>query len=291
MKSKRGVDNVPTGLKKWVMSLLIGISFGSVMFASNSIAAKPHKVDVIAHRGASGYAPENTMAAFDRALKMKSDYIELDVQMSKDGELVVIHDTTVNRTTDIDSQLPVPVQDLTLDELRKLDAGSYFGSEFAGERIPTFEEVLDRYKGKIGMLIELKEPARYPGIEEKVAAALKERRMDKPKHDKVIIQSFNFESVRKIHELLPSMPTGVLTWLSSDLTNVKLKEFSGYADYVNANLKNVAADATLVSRIHALGMKITPWTVRSRAEVAPLLQAGVDGIVTDYPDYVPKKTR
>ncbi|WP_307894821.1 glycerophosphodiester phosphodiesterase [Bacillus swezeyi] len=273
------------------MSLLIGISFGSVMFASNTIAAKPHIVDVIAHRGASGYAPENTMAAFERALKMKSDYIELDVQMSKDGELVVIHDTTVNRTTDIDSQLPVPVQDLTLDELRKLDAGSYFGSEFTGERIPTFEEVLDRYKGKIGMLIELKEPARYPGIEEKVAAALKERRMDKPKHDKVIIQSFNFESVRKIHELLPSMPTGVLTWLSSDLTNVKLKEFSGYADYVNANLKNVAADATLVSRIHALGMKITPWTVRSRAEVAPLLQAGVDGIVTDYPDYVPKKTR
>ncbi len=282
---------MPTGLKKWVMSLLIGISFGSVMFASNTIAAKPHIVDVIAHRGASGYAPENTMAAFERALKMKSDYIELDVQMSKDGELVVIHDTTVNRTTDIDSQLPVPVQDLTLDELRKLDAGSYFGSEFTGERIPTFEEVLDRYKGKIGMLIELKEPARYPGIEEKVAAALKERRMDKPKHDKVIIQSFNFESVRKIHELLPSMPTGVLTWLSSDLTNVKLKEFSGYADYVNANLKNVAADATLVSRIHALGMKITPWTVRSRAEVAPLLQAGVDGIVTDYPDYVPKKTR
>ncbi|MFT0801850.1 glycerophosphodiester phosphodiesterase family protein [Bacillus swezeyi] len=279
------------GLKKWVMSLLIGISFGSLMFASNTIAAKPHKVDVIAHRGASGYAPENTMAAFDRALKMKSDYIELDVQMSKDGELVIIHDTTVNRTTDIDSQIPVPVQDLTLDELRKLDAGSYFGPEFAGERIPTFEEVLDRYKGKIGMLIELKEPARYPGIEEKVAAALKERRMDKPKHDKVIIQSFNFESVRKIHELLPSMPTGVLTSLSSDLTNAKLKEFSGYADYVNANLKNVAADATLVSRIHALGMKITPWTVRSRAEVAPLLQAGVDGIVTDYPDYVPKKTR
>lgn len=282
---------MPTSLKKWVMFLLIGISFGSVMFASNTAAAKPHKVDVIAHRGASGYAPENTMAAFDRALKMKSDYIELDVQMSKDGELVVIHDTTVNRTTDIDSQLPVPVQDLTLDELRKLDAGSYFGPEFAGERIPTFEEVLDRYKGKIGMLIELKEPARYPGIEEKVAAALEERRMDKPKHDKVIIQSFSFESVRKIHELLPSMPTGVLTWLSSDLTNAKLKEFSGYADYVNANLKNVAADTTLVSRIHALGMKITPWTVRSRAEVAPLLQAGVDGIVTDYPDYVPKKTR
>lgn len=107
------------------------------------------------------------MAAFEKALQMKADYIELDVQMSKDGELVIIHDTTVNRTTDIDSELPVAVKNLTLAELRKLDAGSFFAPQFAGERIPTFEEVLDRYKGKIGMLIELKEPARYPGIEEK----------------------------------------------------------------------------------------------------------------------------
>lgn len=274
---------------------MIGVSIGSALFAPNAgaqePAVKPKKVDVIAHRGASGYAPENTMAAFDKALQMKADYIELDVQMSKDGELVIIHDTTVNRTTDIDLVLPVAVKDLTLAELRKLDAGSFFGPQFAGERIPTFEEVLDRYKGKIGMLIELKEPARYPGIEGKVSAALKERRMDKPKNGKIIVQSFDFNSVYKIHQLLPSMPTGVLTSKAADLTDAKLKEFSGYAKYVNANLKNVAADPTLVPRIHALGMKITPWTVRSRDEVPPLLKAGVDGIVTDFPDYVPKKVR
>jgi len=282
-------------LKKLMLSSLIGVSIGSALFAPNAgaqePAAKPKKVDVIAHRGASGYAPENTMAAFEKALHMKADYIELDVQMSKDGKLVIIHDTTVNRTTDIDSVLPVAVKDLTLAELRKLDAGSFFGPQFAGERIPTFEEVLDRYKGKIGMLIELKEPARYPGIEEKVSAALKERRMDKPKNGKIIVQSFDFNSVYKIHQLLPTMPTGVLTSKASDLTDAKLKEFSGYAKYVNANLKNVAADPTLVPRIHALGMKITPWTVRSRDEVPPLLKAGVDGIVTDFPDYVPKKVR
>lgn len=281
--------------KKLMLSSLIGVSIGSALFAPNAgaqePAVKPKKVDVIAHRGASGYAPENTMAAFDKALQMKADYIELDVQMSKDGELVIIHDTTVNRTTDIDLVLPVAVKDLTLAELRKLDAGSFFGPQFAGERIPTFEEVLDRYKGKIGMLIELKEPARYPGIEGKVSAALKERRMDKPKNGKIIVQSFDFNSVYKIHQLLPSMPTGVLTSKAADLTDAKLKEFSSYAKYVNANLKNVAADPTLVPRIHALGMKITPWTVRSRDEVPPLLKAGVDGIVTDFPDYVPKKVR
>ncbi|ATH93753.1 glycerophosphodiester phosphodiesterase [Bacillus glycinifermentans] len=278
-------------LKKVVLFLLVGITLGSLLLTPNARAAKPHKVDVIAHRGASGYAPENTVAAFDKARKMKADYIELDVQMSRDGKLVVIHDTTVNRTTDIDSKAPVKVKDLTLKELCKLDAGSYFGPQFTGERIPTFEKVLDRYKGKIGLLIELKEPALYPGIEEKVAAALKKRKMDKPKNGKVIVQSFDFNSVRRIHELLPSVPTGVLTSRPSDLTDAKLNEFAGYANYVNAHLGNVAADPTLVGRIHALGMKITPWTVRSRDEVPPLLQAGVDGIVTDYPDYVPKKIR
>lgn len=278
-------------LKKVVLFLLVGITLGSLLLTPNARAAKPHKVDVIAHRGASGYAPENTVAAFDKARKMKADYIELDVQMSRDGKLVVIHDTTVNRTTDIDSKAPVKVKDLTLKELRKLDAGSSFGPQFTGERIPTFEKVLDRYKGKIGLLIELKEPALYPGIEEKVAAALKKRKMDKPKNGKVIVQSFDFNSVRRIHELLPSVPTGVLTSRPSDLTDAKLNEFAGYANYVNAHLGNVAADPTLVGRIHALGMKITPWTVRSRDEVPPLLQAGVDGIVTDYPDYVPKKIR
>ncbi|MBG9914908.1 glycerophosphodiester phosphodiesterase [Bacillus sonorensis] len=283
-----------SGLKKLVLPLLIGFLAGSFLLTSHTLAAEPQakarKVDVIAHRGASGYAPENTIAAFDKARKMMADYIELDVQMSKDGKLVVIHDTTVNRTTDIDSEAPVNVKDLTLAELRKLDAGSYFGQQFAGERIPTFEEVLDRYKGKIGLLIELKEPARYPGIEEKVAAALKKRKLDRPKR-KVVVQSFDFASVRKIHELLPAMPTGVLTSRFSDLTDAKLNDFAGYANYVNAHLGNVAADPTLVPRIHKLGMKITPWTVRNRDEVPLLLQAGVDGIVTDYPDYVPKKVR
>ena len=131
-------------LKKVVLFLLVGITLGSLLLTPNARAAKPHKVDVIAHRGASGYAPENTVAAFDKARKMKADYIELDVQMSRDGKLVVIHDTTVNRTTDIDSKAPVKVKDLTLKELRKLDAGSYFGPQFTGERIPTFEKVLDR---------------------------------------------------------------------------------------------------------------------------------------------------
>lgn len=245
-----------------------------------------HQYETVAHRGASGYAPENTMAAFEKAVEMKADYFELDVQMSKDGELVVIHDTTVNRTTDIDSEEPVKVGSLTLEELKQLDAGSYFGEEFTGERIPTLEEVLDEFRGKIGIVIEIKAPYLYPGIEQKIANVLIERGMDKPNNEKLMIQSFDFSSVKKIHKLLPEVPTAVLTWKSEDITDSALKEFTEYADYVNTSLGLVTKE--LVDRIHSLGMGIMPWTVRDAEQVSPLLNAGVDGIITDYPDYVPK---
>ncbi|WNC15603.1 glycerophosphodiester phosphodiesterase [Brevibacillus brevis] len=243
---------------------------------------KADRVDTIAHRGASGYAPENTMAAFRKAVKMKADYIELDVQATKDGKLVVIHDTTVDRTTDGTGK----VGSFTWDELRQLDAGSFFGPEFAGERIPSFEEVLDEFRGKTGILIELKSPELYPGIEEKVADALAERNLDKPANEKIIVQSFNFDSMKTFHKLLPKVPIGVLTSNKEDLTDEKLAEFAVYSDYVNPTQKLVTKD--LVDRIHDLGMQISVWTVRKPEEVEPLLKAGVDDIITDYPDYVPR---
>nr|WP_301172364.1 glycerophosphodiester phosphodiesterase [Brevibacillus nitrificans] len=243
---------------------------------------KTDRVDTIAHRGASGYAPENTMAAFRKAVKMKADYIEIDVQVTKDGHLVVIHDNTVDRTTDGTGK----VGSFTLDEIRNLDAGSFFGPEFVGEPIPTFEEVLDEFRGKTGILIELKSPELYPGVEKQVADALSDRNLDKPKNEKIIVQSFNFDSMKTFHELLPKVPVGVLTSNKDDLTDEKLEEFASYADYVNPTQKLVTEE--LVNRIHDLGMQISVWTVRKPEEVQPLLDAGVDDIITDYPDYVPR---
>jgi glycerophosphoryl diester phosphodiesterase len=222
------------------------------------------------------------MAAFEKSVQMKADYLELDVQFSQDGRLVVIHDTTVDRTTDGTG----PVGSLTFDQLRQLDAGSFFSEEFKGEKIPSLEEVLDAYRGRIGILIEIKASYLYPGIEEKVAAALRDRNMDKPDNGKIIVQSFEFESVKKFHALLPDIPVGVLTSGSHHLTDAMLAEFSTYADYVNPNLAYVNAD--LVERVHRLGMGVMAWTVRNRSQVQPLLDAGVDGIITDYPDYVPR---
>ncbi|AXI10345.1 glycerophosphodiester phosphodiesterase [Oceanobacillus sp. 143] len=237
----------------------------------------------VAHRGASGHAPENTLSAFDKALEMKADYIEIDVQMTQDGELVVIHDTTVDRTTNGTGA----VGDYTLNEIQQLDAGSWFGEEFAGERIPTFEEIIDRYRGKIGILIELKSPEQYPGVEEKVAEALIKRNMHKPNNSKIILQSFNHESVQRSKELLPNIPHGVLAGLTwADITDEQLAQFATYADYFNPNM-NIVTDE-LVDRVHFAGMKIFPYTVRAQEQADNLFKLGVDGIVTDFPEYVYK---
>ncbi|TCJ03484.1 glycerophosphodiester phosphodiesterase [Cytobacillus praedii] len=252
----------------------------SQAFAEEPTVGERKQVDNVAHRGAAGYAPENTIAGFDLAVEMKADYIEIDVQRSKDGEIIVIHDTTVDRTTDGTGK----VGDLTFEQLRSLDAGSWKGEQFAGEPIPTFEEILDRYHGKVGILIELKAPELYPGIEKQVAEALKERNLDKPQNEKIIIQSFNFESMKSMDQLLPKVPIGVLTSNLKDTTAEALQEFSTYADWFNPSYGIVTEE--LVNQVHSLGMQIGSWTVRSQEAADFLFDMKVDAIITDYPDYV-----
>jgi len=203
--------------------------------------------------------------------------------MTSDGRLVAIHDTTIDRTTNGTGS----VGDYTLEEFRQLDAESWFGEQFAGEQIPTFEEILDRYRGKIGILIELKSPELYPGVEEKVADALIERNMHKPNNHKIIIQSFNHASVQKSKELVPNIPHGVLTGLSwADVTDEQLAEFAAYADFFNPNMNIVTHE--LVEKVQDKGMKMYPYTVRTQEQADNLFELGVDGIITDFPEYVYK---
>jgi glycerophosphoryl diester phosphodiesterase len=275
-------------MKKMNKRLLIGtgVAFSllfspfSQAFAEESTAGERKQVDNIAHRGAAGYAPENTIAGFDLAVDMKTDYIEIDVQRSKDGELVVIHDTTVDRTTDGTGR----VGDLTLQQLQSLDAGSWKGDSFAGESIPTFDEILERYHGKVGILIELKAPELYPGIEEQVAEALIERNLDQAQNEKIIIQSFNFQSMKKMDQLLPKVPIGVLTSNRTHTTQEALKEFSTYAEWFNPSYGIVTEE--VVDKVHGLDMQIGSWTVRSQEAADFLFDMNVDAIITDYPDYV-----
>lgn len=273
-------------MKKLIASSL-SIALISSFAMDSAQAASKNKVTNVAHRGASGYAPENTIAAYDKAVQMGADYFEIDVQVSKDGKLVLIHDNTVNRTTNGKGFVGTK----TLAELKQLDAGSWFNPSFQNEKIPTFEEVLDRYKGnKIGILIELKSPELYPGVEEKVAKALKDRNLDKPSNNKIIIQSFNHLSVQKSKRLLPNIPHGVLLYSKTPMSDdLSLKRFSQYADYYNPSKSSITKE--LVDKVHRYGMKVEPYTVRKSEEVDPLLQAGVDGIITDYPDFMYGKTK
>ncbi|QGH33562.1 glycerophosphodiester phosphodiesterase [Gracilibacillus salitolerans] len=268
----------------FIMSILM-TSFAVPAFANEEETTiskqEQQKMVNVAHRGASAHAPENTMAAFHKGVEMKSDYIEIDVQMTADEELVIIHDTTVNRTTNGTGA----VGDLTLEEIRALDAGSWFSEEFAGEKIPTFEEVLDAFRGKVGILIELKSPELYPSMVEKVADALKERNMAHTNNEKIIIQSFNHESMELSKELLPEIPHGVLAGLTwAGVTDEQLEAFATYADYFNPNQNIVTPE--LVDRVHAVGMEIMPYTSRSQEQANRLFDLGVDGIITDYPEHV-----
>lgn len=198
-----------------IVTFLIILSFGvtatfSIISGGDTDESR-NKIMNIAHRGASGYAPENTLAAFDKAVEMQADYIEIDVQLSKDDLPVIIHDDTLDRTTNGTGN----VSAYTLEELRSLDAGSWFDKKYAGEKIPSLNEVLEMYGEKINILIELKSPELYPGVEEKVAEALAKYKLDTSNN--IVIQSFNHPSVIKSAELLPEITHGVLAGENSTL--------------------------------------------------------------------------
>lgn len=234
---------------------------------------------IIAHRGASGYAPENTMAAFELAERLGADFIELDVRMSKDGELAVIHDKTLDRTTNKAGF----VHHYTLRELQGIDAGSRFHPVFSEQTIVSLEEVMDRFAGRIGLLIEIKNPPLYPGIEEKVAEVI--RRYEPAQGiagTSIIIQSFDFKSMRRMHSLLPDIPIAVLVHANQHpLTDKTLDELASYASYINYS--HDVLDERTVRGIHARSRKVMAWTVRNIHDMERVQQLGVEGIITDYP--------
>src|SRR5574337_1574840 len=157
----------------------------------------------IAHRGAAALAPENTMAAFEKAVELGADAIELDLHVSRDGELVVIHDQTLDRTTNGHG----PVHACNLQELRQLDAGRWFGESFAGQRIPTLAEVLDRFAGKVLLALEVKAgSAFFLDIEEKAIAVLRKYQAI----SQVAVASFDHYALLKLKELEPSLRTAAL---------------------------------------------------------------------------------
>lgn len=233
---------------------------------------------VIAHRGASALAPENTIAAFTKAVELGVDMIELDVHATRDGHLVVIHDETVERTAK--GGLTGRVRDLTLDEIRSLDAGSWKGAQFAGEKVPTLEETLSRFAGKTRFLIELK----VSGVERQVVQVIEETGTV----GDCILQSFDPEVVRVCRNLLPHVPTGLL-YGDPRIPDSRKRAayFVSEALKVNAPLIGVhylAVDAEFLRHVRHTAIGHFVWTVDDPAEMRRLIEAGVDGIITNRPE-------
>lgn len=233
---------------------------------------------IYAHRGASGYAPENTMAAFSKAVEMGAEGIELDVHLSRDRSLIVMHDEYVNRTSNGNGL----IKDMTLKELKRLDCGSWFGEKFAGEQIPELEEVLELLKNWDGILnIEIKDGSDlYPGIERKIIDTVRLFCFE----EKVIFSSFNHYSIRDIKSNASYLKAGLLY-------GEKLYEPWNYAGTVGAEALHppyFLVDDNMMNCCKANNIAVNTWTVNDEAEMTRLVKLGADGIITNYPDIAVK---
>jgi len=229
---------------------------------------------IFAHRGSSGTHPENTMSAFKEAERVGADGIELDVHYTKDDQLVVIHDNTVNRTTNKKGR----VRDLTLKELLQLDAGSHFSKKYAGEKIPTFEEVLDWIQGTNLLLnVELKYvELDYLYFEEKVLQEITRRGLE----ERTIISSFNHDGLKKVNNLNPMIETGILYM-------ERLYEPWDYAKTVGATAIHPYVDGIdggLIVASEGKGCPVRVFTVNKKKQIGGLVQTGCSAIITDFPE-------
>jgi glycerophosphoryl diester phosphodiesterase len=284
-------------------------------------AAQQRKLNV-AHRGASAYAPEHTLASYRRALELGADYVEQDLAVTRDGVLICLHDPTLERTTNVEQLFPDRssvvtwegktarswlANDFTLAEIKTLDAGSWFDPKFAGERIPTFDEAVALVKGKAGLFPELKTPEVYEGrtvdFERLVSSALDKHRLRGPGADPktpIILQTFSESSAKKLAAMKIGVPVVLLLsngkgWEAA----ARVTEWKGIVQGLGPNKTILERTPQLVEWAHAAGMTVVPYTFRSSApgrfasvkeEMDHFLYSiGVDGLFTDNPDLFPRR--
>ena len=306
------------------ITVAVVLIFSYLVTADHPSSGAPPAKTVIAHRGASSYAPENTLPAFRLALEMGADFIEYDVQVTKDQQLVILHDETLERTTNVEEVFPTRcrnaagdksgekhwyVYDFTLNEIRKLDAGSWVGKKFKDTPVPTFQETLDIARGRAGHFVELKKPDDYNAMgvdmERLVLAQLERNSLAKPDsqpHSPIVIQSFSARSLQKIAtELKSPLALHLLTpaddkdgWLTRD----GLAKVKGFCAGISPHKASLSKNPEIVTWAHELGLRVTPYTFTApasqeteslRAEMSRFLYTlKADGVITDNPDIAEK---
>jgi glycerophosphoryl diester phosphodiesterase len=230
---------------------------------------------VIAHRGASLIAPENTLIAFRMAAELGADAVELDAKLTTDGHVVVHHDKTLNRTTDGTGPLSVR----TLEELQRLDAGSHLDTKYAGERIPTLKQVFQDIGGRLLINVELTNYAHpFDNLPEVVVQMVDEFDLMR----QVLISSFNPIALIRTKRLAPEIALGLL---------VMAREPGWFIAFFRSTIPHQAYHPSfpmvheqLIRREHTLGHRVNVWTVNDEDQIQDMLKMGVDGVITDAPD-------
>ncbi|WP_249975830.1 glycerophosphodiester phosphodiesterase [Vreelandella olivaria] len=263
---------------------------------------------VIAHRGASGHAPESTLASYEQAYEWGVDYLELDVQITSDGQLVVFHDDAIDRTSDGEGK----INDHTLEELKALDTGTWFNEAypdnadpaFEGTEILTLDELFEHFGHDTRYYIETKSPQLNPGLEEALVEALEAH--DMIDTGRVLVQSFEQDSLLKVHELNENIPLIQLVWYHpdeedntqlkewtdvtpapDDITDEDFKAIAEYAVGIGTNHmyeQQVVIDEAFIRQAQENGLPVHIYTVNEPEEMERLMDWGVNGLFTDYPD-------
>jgi len=236
----------------------------------------PEGTCVFAHRGASGYAPENTLAAFELAAEMGAHGIEFDVQITKDGRLIIHHDRVLGRTEDATGA----VEDWTFADLRALDVGSWFGNEYAGERMPTPEEIVEAVGDRLLLNFELiNDSLHLNGVAPLLADLF--RRMNL--FDRAMISSFNPRSLWRVKKLEPRIAIGAL-WGAFEPWYLRSGWWRRLLQPQALHPEHTLITPDLVRRAHARGQRVHAWTVNDEETARRLCGMGVDMIMGDYPD-------
>ncbi len=253
----------------WAMVAVGGVAVLAIL-AGGWIATRiaiPDRATVTAHRGASAEAPENTLAAFRLAIEQRADWVELDVQLTADNQVVVFHDRDLKKVSGVD----LVIEKATLAQLRQVDIGRRAGESYRGERIPTLAEALEVCRGKVGVNIELKFYGRSEGLEQRVVEVVQEYGEGMP----LVFMSLKADAVRKLKRLKPQWKVGLLTAVVvGDLTRLPADFYAVSADL---------ADPPLIDRIHSQGKEVYVWTVNDPISLSRMAGRGVDSLITDYP--------
>ncbi len=234
---------------------------------------------IIAHRGASGVAPENTFSAFEKAVALKADMIELDIQLTQDGHWIVMHDDSLKRTCGVRK----PVRALPLSKMKTFDAGSWFSKDFSGEKIPVLDDLLSWAKNKINLNIEIKGKINLKGKE---VGSLLKTISDHGMKKEVLLSSFNWNFLRAVRNLDRNIPIGLL--VNRELRSRYIKE-ALHLNAVSIHLPKHKIRKGLPEMIHALKMRVLVYTLNSLEEMEQCASVGIDGFFTNYPDLSPQK--